>query len=36
MPIICWDKHYNLIVTMVVVVVVGEIRKVVVMKVMLF
>ena len=45
MPIICWDKHYNLIQTMVVtmvvvvvvvVVVVGEIRKVVVMKVMLF
>ena len=41
MPIICWDKHYNLIqtmvVTMVVVVVVveGEIRKVVVMNVML-
>ena len=37
MPIICWDKHYNLIQTMVVtmVVVVGEIRKVVVMKVML-
>ena len=43
MPIICWDKHYNLIQTMVVtmvvvvvVVVMGEIRKVVVMKVMLF
>ena len=37
MPIICWDKHYNLIQTMVVpmVVVVGEIRKVVVLKVML-
>ena len=38
MPIICWDKHYNLIQTMVVtmvVVVEGEIRKVVVMKVML-